>query len=147
MERLLLWHNEKRVLNSSDSFFSRPACHLDNSRSSHLKTCTPTSSFLAQAWPCFSGHNFLYIILLRAESLCTSLSLFQYQEIWLTLYLSLYTSCCSFLHSSEYTFFHHQFLPNSRIPLRIETVFQGCFSIMDKTMIFKIYITLLFLKI
>lgn len=89
MERLLLWQSEKRVLNSSDSFFSRPACHLENSHSSHLKTCTPTSSFLAQAWPSFSEHNFLYITLSRAKSLCTSFSLFKYQEICLTLDLSL----------------------------------------------------------
>ena len=78
--KTLLWQKEKRVLNSSDSSFSRLACHLENCHSSPLKTRTPTSSFLAQAWPYFSEHNFLYIILLRAESLCISFSIFQDQE-------------------------------------------------------------------
>lgn len=95
--KTLLWQKEKRVLNFSDSSFSRLACHLENCHSSPLKTRTPTSSFLAQAWPYFSEHNFLYIILLRAESLCISFSLFQDQEICLTLDLSLYASC---FHSS-----------------------------------------------
>lgn len=133
----MLWQNEKRVLNSSDSFFSCPVCHLDNSHSSHLTTRTPTSSCLAPAWPYFSEHNFLYIILLRTDSLCTSVSLFQHQEICLALDLSLYASCCSFLQSIENTFLYLQTLINPRIFLRIEPDSQGFFSIMWKNMALK----------
>lgn len=119
----------KLVLNSSDSSLSHPVCHLDRAIlhiSKHTHLLLPPWHSLTR----LSEHNCSYIILSRAESPSTSFSHFQYQEICLPLDLSLYASCCSCLQSSEYTFLHHQTLPNSKIRLRMEPVFQGCFSIM-----------------
>lgn len=118
---------EKRVLNSSDSSFSRLACHLENCHSSPLKTCTPTSSLCFQALThYFSEHNFLYIILLRAESLCISFSIFQDQE---TCLFWIWACMLPVVHSSfKWMYFFPSLDPSElRSPLRTEPIFKVVF--------------------
>lgn len=94
LDRLLPWQVEKRVLNFSDSALSHSVGHLDLSHCSRLRT--HTYSFLpgtALTWLCRTllplynnaeGRKSLYFIFI-----------FPYQEMCLTLDLTLHASCYS----------------------------------------------------